>query len=77
MVAQLSEAGAYKKIANAGELTEVVSELLIDAAGREQMGSSARAVIMSNVGATQRTLALLATQLEASGLQTINFFSLF
>ena len=64
VVAQLSEAGAYKKIANADELTEVVSELLIDAAGREQMGSNARAVIMGNVGATQRTLALLGRQLE-------------
>jgi 3-deoxy-D-manno-octulosonic-acid transferase len=65
VVAQLSEAGGYKKIANADELSEVVSELLIDAAGREQMGSSARAVIMNNVGATQRTLALLSGQLEA------------
>ena len=65
VVAQLSEAGAYKKIANADELSEVVSELLIDAAGREQMGSNARAVIMNNVGATQRTLALLSGQLEA------------
>jgi len=65
VVAQLSEAGAYKKIANADELSEVVSELLIDATGREQMGSNARAVIMNNVGATQRTLALLSGQLEA------------
>jgi len=65
VVAQLCEAGGYKKIANADELSEVVSELLIDAAGREQMGSSARAVIMNNVGATQRTLALLSGQLEA------------
>jgi 3-deoxy-D-manno-octulosonic-acid transferase len=64
VVAQLSEAGAYKKIANADELTEVVSELLIDAAGREQMGSNARVVIMGNAGATQRTLALLDRQLE-------------
>ena len=65
VVAQLSEAGAYKKIANAGELSEVVGELLVDVAGREQMGSSARAVIISNVGATQRTLALLGDQLRS------------
>lgn len=65
VVSQLSEAGAYKKVASAEELSEVVGELLADGAERDNMGSKARSVIMNNVGATQRTLALLDRELEA------------
>ena len=42
----------------------MVGELLANADLREQMGSSARSVIMINGGATQRTLALLGSHIE-------------
>ncbi len=64
VVAQLSEAGAYKKVASADELAEVVGDLLADVAKRELMGSKALSVVKSNGGATQRTLALLDSQIE-------------
>lgn len=63
VVSQLSDAGAYKKVVNADELAEVVGDLLADVAKREQMGSKALAVIKSSRGATQRTLALLSSQI--------------
>jgi 3-deoxy-D-manno-octulosonic-acid transferase len=60
---QFIEAGACVQVADADELRRAVEELLGDAARRERIVTSARQVIAANVGATERTVELIASSL--------------
>lgn len=62
---QFLEAGACRQVADAAELRRAVEELLKDASLRARMVEAARKVIAANVGATERTVELIAAQLSA------------
>jgi len=57
---QFVEAGACVQVADADSLQRAVEELLGDAARRERIVEAARQVIAANVGATERTVELIA-----------------
>jgi 3-deoxy-D-manno-octulosonic-acid transferase len=61
---QFLAAGACRQVADAGALHTTVAELLNDPAQRDQMVAAARAVIAANVGATERTVELIARSLR-------------
>jgi 3-deoxy-D-manno-octulosonic-acid transferase len=56
---RLVEAGGACQVADAKELAKVTLRLLADAAERSQMGNAARAFVLHQQGATERTVALL------------------
>jgi len=62
---QFLDAGACLQVANGEQLRRAVTELLGDPARRERMAAAARAVIAANVGATERTVELIAASLQA------------
>jgi len=62
---QFIEAGACVPVADGNELRRAVEELLGDAARRERIVAAARQVIAANIGATERTVELIAAHLSA------------
>lgn len=65
IIRSLAEAGAVRRVETHGELTAAAVELLHDAAQREKLAAAARAWSAANRGATERTLAVIRTQLAA------------
>ena len=61
---QFLEAGACRQVADANELERAVAELIADAAPREAMTAAAQKVIAANIGATGRTITLIAEALK-------------
>lgn len=61
---QFLDAGACLQVADAAALRAAVTELLNDPARRDRLVAAARAVIAANVGATQRTVELIARGLR-------------
>jgi 3-deoxy-D-manno-octulosonic-acid transferase len=60
---RLLEAGAARQVADEEELESVVRELLASQSARTQSGDAARAFVMREQGATERTVMLLGTLL--------------
>jgi 3-deoxy-D-manno-octulosonic-acid transferase len=60
------QAGAAIQVPDAAALGHVLRSLLQDQARRERMGQAGRELMQQHQGATQRTLALLATALTRS-----------
>jgi 3-deoxy-D-manno-octulosonic-acid transferase len=58
--ARLLQAGAARQVANEVELESAVRELLGSATARAQSGAAAREFVMSQQGATERTITLLS-----------------
>ena len=52
----LKERSAARQVKNAAELADVFSELIFSAQLRQQIGEVAKAVIIENLGASQRSL---------------------
>ena len=65
IVRSLAEAGATRKVETHSDLIKTAVELLKDTAQRETMAAAARAWAEVNRGATERTLAVIRTQLGA------------
>lgn len=63
IIRTLSEAGAVRKVETPEELVAVVVDLLANAAEREKLASAARGWYEVNRGATERTLAVIRTEL--------------
>ena len=61
---QFTDEGACLQVQDAGQLRHAVQELLEDTDRREAIVAAAHRVIQSNVGATQRCVALIAEQLS-------------
>jgi 3-deoxy-D-manno-octulosonic-acid transferase len=57
--ARLLAAGAACQVGDAGELEQVVTRLVADSTERRQRGEAARAFVLQQQGATQRTVDLL------------------
>jgi len=55
----LKERSAARQVKNAAELADVFSELIFSAQLRQQIGETAKAVIIENLGASQRSLDYL------------------
>ncbi len=68
IIRTLTEAGAVRKVETHSELITAAVELLQDAAQRERLATAAREWGESNRGATERTLAVIRTQLGAVNL---------
>ncbi|MGH9480102.1 MAG: 3-deoxy-D-manno-octulosonic acid transferase, partial [Terriglobales bacterium] len=64
---QFVAAGAARVVGSGIELTRVWLELLADAGGRERMGGTARALLASQRGATERALDAIAAALGPAG----------
>lgn len=60
MARQFDDAGAWRRVADAGELGRAWGEWLADPAGAREQGRRAAALVEANRGATERTLELLA-----------------
>jgi 3-deoxy-D-manno-octulosonic-acid transferase len=65
IIRSLTEAGAVRKVETHSELISVAVELLQDSAQREKLAAAAREWSEANRGATERTLAVIRTQLAA------------
>jgi 3-deoxy-D-manno-octulosonic-acid transferase len=65
IIRTLTEAGAVRKVETHSELIAAAVELLQDAPQREKLAAAARAWHEANQGATERTLAVIRTQLAA------------
>lgn len=65
IIRSLTEAGAVRKVDTHADLIAAAVELLQDAAQREQLAAAAREWSATNRGATDRTLAVIRTQLGA------------
>ncbi|MDI1334857.1 MAG: glycosyltransferase N-terminal domain-containing protein [Lacunisphaera sp.] len=63
IIRTLTEAGAVRKVETHSELITAAVELLQDAAQREKLSAAAREWTAVNRGATDRTLAVIRTQL--------------
>jgi 3-deoxy-D-manno-octulosonic-acid transferase len=63
---QFVEAGGCVQVATAGELQEALAALLRDPRRREKVAAAAAAVIQANVGATARTVGLIARAVAGS-----------
>src|SRR5262249_51295878 len=64
--ARLVGSGGAYQVADAAELEQVIRRLLDDAGERRQIGAAGRAFVLSQQGATRRTLALLDGLLRAA-----------
>ncbi|HKB58378.1 MAG TPA: glycosyltransferase N-terminal domain-containing protein [Lacunisphaera sp.] len=65
IIRTLTEAGAVRRVETHSELITTVVELLQDPAQREKLAAAAQAWHEVNRGATERTLAVIRTQLAA------------
>ena len=65
IIRTLTEAGAVRKVETHSELITATVELLQDSGQREKLAAAAREWSESNRGATERTLAVIRTQLAA------------
>lgn len=65
IIRSLTEAGAVRKVETHSELISVAVELLQDSPQREKLAAAARDWSEANRGATERTLAVIRTQLAA------------
>lgn len=68
IIRSLTEAGAVRKVDTHSALIASAVELLHDAAQRERLAAAAREWSAANRGATERTLAVIRTQLGALSL---------
>jgi len=68
IVRSLTEAGAVRRVDTPAQLVAVAAELLQDATQREKLAAAAREWSEANRGATERTLAVIHTQLGALNL---------
>ena len=68
IVRTLAEAGATRKVETHSDLIKTVVDLLKDTAQRDTMAAAARAWADVNRGATERTLAVIRTQLGVLNL---------
>jgi len=59
---------AAVQVKDAGELEASFAELIANPASREQLGSRARAVVVENLGAIERTVDMIVPHLQARGL---------
>ncbi len=66
IVADFLAAGACRQVQDADELCTVVEELLTQPARRREMAAAAQRVINANVGATDRTVNLIADVLKSA-----------
>lgn len=64
MARQFDDAGAWRRVADAGELGRIWRQWLADPAGAREQGRRAAALVEANRGATERTLELLAPLLQ-------------
>ena len=60
----LLEAGGGRRVADSGELTVAIADLLNDRSALDRMGSAARSVVLENRGALERTLDVIARVLD-------------
>ena len=67
MAETLAAAGAGRRVADPGELGELLSGLLQDGESRRRMAEAAEAVLAANRGAMDRSLDLLFSSLEGRG----------
>ena len=68
IIRSLAEAGAVRKVETGADLIAVAVALLQDEAGRNRLATAAREWGEANRGATERTLAVIRTQLGALDL---------
>ncbi len=61
---RLVELGAAMQVADAAELESAIARLLADPDERERLGVAARRFVLSQQGATERTVALLGTLID-------------
>jgi 3-deoxy-D-manno-octulosonic-acid transferase len=74
IAAAFLEAGAAIQVNDESELEAVLDELLGDPARRAALGRAAQAIVESNQGARERTLAAIAELLPPGGAQPIRPF---
>jgi 3-deoxy-D-manno-octulosonic-acid transferase len=68
IIRTLTEAGAVRRVETHSELIAAAVELLADPAQREKLAAAAREWTAVNRGATERTLAVIRTQLATPAL---------
>ncbi len=68
IIRSLTEAGAVRRVETHSDLITTAVELLHETAQREKLAAAARAWSAANRGATDRTLAVIRTQLAALSL---------
>jgi 3-deoxy-D-manno-octulosonic-acid transferase len=59
---------AAVRVKDPEELERVLGELLVDSARRDQIGKAALAVVSENLGAVERTVAMILPHLEQNGI---------
>lgn len=59
---------AAVQVKDAGELERAFAELLADAGRRDALGRAAQAVVAENLGAVERTVAMILPHLESRGI---------
>lgn len=68
VVAQFRAQDAVVQVADVKELEAALAKLLTDPARREQLGRNGVAVVRQNLGAIQRTMEMIVTGVEGSGI---------
>jgi 3-deoxy-D-manno-octulosonic-acid transferase len=63
--------GAAVQVQNAPALEKALAELLASPARRTELGKNALAVVAENLGAVQRTVAMILPELEQRGIYVV------